>query len=66
MEIPLQGHGPDGETSTLRRAMELTHGEETAIEVVDEPVDGIGGAVGAGVIEGLEELLALGASSVSR
>ena len=56
VEVPLQSHSTDSKSAALERAMELAHGKEPAVEVIDEPIDGIGGAMGAGMVVSLEEL----------
>src|SRR5262249_8180293 len=46
VEVPLQGHGPYGETGGLGRAMQIAHRVEAPVLMVHEPIERVGGAMG--------------------
>jgi hypothetical protein len=66
MEVPLKRDAADGQACAIHDAVELSHHEEAPVKVVDEPVDAVRGAMGAGMVEGLEESFALGAELQDR
>ena len=47
VEVPLQGYGTHGETSGIGRAMQITHRVEAPVLMVHEPIERVGGAMGA-------------------
>src|SRR2546421_7667961 len=47
VEVPLQGHGTYGETGGLGRAMQIAHRVEAPVLMVHEPIERVGGAMGA-------------------
>ena len=47
VEVPLQGYGTYGETGGLGRAMQRAHRVEAPVLMVHEPIERIGGAMGA-------------------
>ena len=47
VEVPLQGYGTYGETGGLGRAMQIAHRVEAPVLMVHEPIERIGGAMGA-------------------
>ena len=47
VEVPLQGHGTYGETGGIGRAMQRAHRVEAPIRMVHEPIERVGGAMGA-------------------
>ena len=47
VEVPLQGHGAHGETGGIGRAMEIAHRVEAPVLMVHEPIERVGGAMGA-------------------
>src|SRR5262245_7283341 len=46
VEVPLQGHGPHGETGGIRRAMQIAPRVEAPVLMVHEPIERVGGAMG--------------------
>src|SRR5919198_2941426 len=46
VEVPLQGHGPYGETGGIGRAMQRAHRVEAPLLMVHEPIERVGGAMG--------------------
>src|SRR5919197_2011063 len=47
VEVPLQGHGPYGETGGIGRAMQIAHRVEAPVLMVHEPIERVGSAMGA-------------------
>src|SRR5512144_1874668 len=47
VEVPLQGHGTYGETGGLGRAMQIAHRVEAPVLMLHEPIERVGGAMGA-------------------
>src|SRR5215510_12486426 len=47
VEVPLQGHSTYGETSGTGRAMQIAHRVEAPVLMVHEPIERVGGAMGA-------------------
>src|SRR5262252_2450400 len=47
VEVPLQGHGTYGETGGIGRAMQRAHRIEAPVLMVHEPIERVGGAMGA-------------------
>src|SRR5712692_10879664 len=47
VEVPLQGHGTYGETGGIGRAMQIAHRVEAPVLMVHEPIERVGGAMGA-------------------
>src|SRR5258705_3837017 len=56
MEVPLKRHGAHGEAGGIGGAMEVAHGVEAPVLMVHEPVERMGGAMGAGEAIGAGEL----------
>src|SRR5215467_13210053 len=47
VEVPLQGHSTYGETSGIGRAMQIAHRVEAPVLMVHEPIERVGGTMGA-------------------
>ena len=47
MEVPQQSHGPHGEAGGIGRAMQVAHRVEAPVLMVHEPIERVGGAMGA-------------------
>src|SRR5262247_3611821 len=47
VEVPLQGHGTHGETGGIGRAMQRAHRVEAPVLMVHQPIERVGGAMGA-------------------
>ena len=47
MEVPPQSHGPHGEAGGIGRAMQVAHRVEAPVLMVHEPIERVGGAMGA-------------------
>src|SRR5215813_235748 len=61
VEVPLQGHGPYGETGGLGRAMQIAHRVEAPVLMVHEPIERVGGAMGTREAIRARELKTFGA-----
>ena len=56
MEVPHQRHGSDIETGLLFCAMEVSHGVKESVLIIHQSIQGIGGAIGTGMIVGFLEV----------
>src|SRR5215471_9006203 len=56
VKVPLQRHGPYCQACAVGGAVPIAHGIEQVVLVIEQPIDGIGGAVGLGTLIGRGEV----------
>jgi hypothetical protein len=66
VKIPLQRHGPYGQARAVGGAVPLAHGIEQPVVVVEQPINGLGGAVGLRTRIGRGKVAPLSASPTGR